>query len=946
MTGRSRQNSAGSQGRRRSSRLSNRSLASLNFDNMPPLNGEWIAEEGGLDPFGDLDTSFGFINEGTSMADGSGQNPAEGVSGDGYGWSHPIDNFIEQRDFAQVSDGPTAIPMDFPVDGLQNVSTGAYPHNPLLELDDSWGFLPENPELVSLPTTQGYEGAVAQEASQQLTNAYQNDAQTGYGYDQYPSQPYSYQPQTTVAVPSTPQPYFYRPQTTSAAPNTGGFEYPPPNVSDEPYYVNPDLTYTAAPTQDQDSLFYPEASTSTDRRRVSASSAADRRKRSDLSTYSLANTTDTEELHELRRTRKVRKTGPAQRVQYKPEKPKLRADKPWVRKNNTTKGLTSRTGKINNYRPIYYENRPHPIGGPWKTPNGYKFKYTKNWEFSQATYSAAQLNDFIFHYPRDKNKHSKLTIWIQKSSTDSAVRYASATHKKCRFRDCPANLYGNGTITVGQPRVAFDERWHEHGMNVDPYLVAGYAHLYCMERFLDFEAICKLGIVKVDERVFRKEPNGRFAATLNGEAEADIAVAFIQAAMEGTLRTDRKLKQFRNYPVHSEYRHGEPKPHDDTLTFWMMQELDEARPPSQVFTFWDRGLRGTVGIVNKGNVELQYFDKIKKKNAARKVKAMGNRKKKAAASLWDDDDEELEQAQEEELRDKMEKAIAYCFKKLKDHPKFNPNPEWMNKDQPGSETSKGKRKAFETDEDDEEPDEPQPGPQTSKCKRKVFEIDEDGEEPDEPQPEPKTSKRKRKVFEIDDDDEESDEPQEYGSDDDDDDDHEPGPKVRGSRQSSRLRNKTRKVNYAIASPAEVPQNVEEPAPKRQRCEPTQQELSAQNPLVQDPGYFDDVSQYAPYSDGLGGFQLDASDLDFGLTDELSQYLTRRRSTLYAARHRSRGASVLKSAMSSPKIPDRRKVSIGGVTTHLFDTSASPLHAIRRPSSQPRCICPEVRDELS
>lgn len=819
---------------------------------MPPTS-EWIPDGVGLDLWDELNPDLGFISEGTAMAAGSAQNPAESVKGDGSGWPYPIDDFIEQGNFAQISDGPTAIPTNFPVDALSNVDAAVYAPNPMPELDETWGFLPENP-LVSLPTNSGYENIVAPEASQQLTDAYQNNSQATYDYR------------------------LYQNQATAAAPNDTVYEYPPPDVCGQVYYVPSQPAFVPAPTQEEPSLFFPDTSAYADQRRVSAASGSDRRKRSDLSNYSHANTTDTEELHELRRTRKVRTRGPAKHVQYKPEKPQARADKPWVRQNTTTEGLTSRTGKINNYRPVYYEDRPHPIGGPWETPNGYTFDYTDKWEFSEKTYSAEQLNDFIFHYPRDKNKHSKLTIWIQKSSTDCAFRYQSERHNKCRFRDCPANVYGNGVITVGHPRVAFDERWHEHGMNVDPYCVAGYAHLYCMERFLDFEAICKLGIVKVDERVFRQEPNGRFAATLDGEPEAFVAAQFIKAAMKGKLRLYEDLPQFKNYPIHSRYRHGRPKPHDDTLTFWMMEEADQARPPSQVYMFWKRGLSGTQGLVNKGNVELVFRAKLSKKNARRKARANGNRKKKGAEDDWDSD-EELEQAQDEELRVKLEKAKTYCLDKLQDFPKFhNPN------------AGRTKKAA-------------QPVSKTSKRKRKVIEIDEDEDEPDEPQ--------------------------EYGS--EDDDDQVPGPRVQGSRQSPRLRNKTRQVTYDIPSPVEPydsqPRNAEGPAPKRQRRQYSR-ELGSQDATEQYPGHVNDPYQSASYS-GFDFYNLDPSDPDYALADDLSKQLTRRRSSLSTARYYTRGASVLKSVTSSPKASDRRKVSIGGVTTHLFDTSASPKAGLRR-----------------
>lgn len=370
-----------------------------------------------------------------------------------------------------------------------------------------------------------------------------------------------------------------------------------------------------------------------------------------------SDTTDNER-KALRQTRKLAHRGSAYQGPYKPEKPKVREDKPWIRTNATTQGITTRTAKINQYQPVY-EDRPHPIGGSWTSPYGNIFEYTSKWELKEKTYSTEQIRDFIFHYPVDKRTHARLKLWIQKTPTDSARRYHSISHAKCRFKDCPAQLYQTGTILHGHYRVAFDERWHAHGSNVDPFYMAGFVHLYCMERFLDFEAVCKLGVVEVDDRVLPLEPKGRFAGSLAGQPEYHIASQFVYEAKNGSLR--QNVEEFKNYPVHSQFRRGQEKPHQDTLTYWMHMYKQNTRPQAQIKQFQDRGLKASHIIVNKGNLEVLFRDNLKRKRAAKAEKAA--RKKRKVREYPIDEEHEKE---DEEL---VQQALAEAKQKTKDKKK-------------------------------------------------------------------------------------------------------------------------------------------------------------------------------------------------------------------------------------------------------------------------------------
>jgi hypothetical protein len=132
--------------------------------------------------------------------------------------------------------------------------------------------------------------------------------------------------------------------------------------------------------------------------------------------------------------------------------------------------------------------------------------------------------------------------------------------------------YGNkGSFLHGHYRVALDELSYKFGKGEhnDPFRVAGYVHLYCLERFLDLPAICKLPHVKVeaDGRQIGKEPNGNFAPALGGN-EYRIALNFVEAARVGRVQAQA---EWASYPEHVESRNQdgskqvEPKAHKHTL---------------------------------------------------------------------------------------------------------------------------------------------------------------------------------------------------------------------------------------------------------------------------------------------------------------------------------------------------------------------------------------------
>ncbi|KAL1801093.1 hypothetical protein ACET3X_001435 [Alternaria dauci] len=353
------------------------------------------------------------------------------------------------------------------------------------------------------------------------------------------------------------------------------------------------------------------------------------------------------------------------------EKPKKCDDKPWVRVNNTTRGETTRTARINRHaeegRKYKFRDLPH---GDWETSK-YRFEYSQNngmHEFKKRTMSARQIHEYITQFP-----FGNLRIWIQPVASDVARRYASASHSHCRFEKCPMRVYtGKGTAEVGNYRVAFDEKHKTYGTGVaDPYDCVGYAHLYCMERFLDFAYICQVGDVKVDQRVaMEKEPSGRFGGAFGPKHhyEAALTSKFIEAATKGRLADTH---EFSDYPVHEDYERGAPKPHERTLIYKLYGLNMEHRAKSQMKQFiLQRKIRPGSFPVHRGDMEVKLVDKkIERTEAYAEYKRSGSKEPFDYAAYYDLFHPEIKQRIKfcEDLRDRFlaEEAAGITTKRSK-----------------------------------------------------------------------------------------------------------------------------------------------------------------------------------------------------------------------------------------------------------------------------------------
>lgn len=345
------------------------------------------------------------------------------------------------------------------------------------------------------------------------------------------------------------------------------------------------------------------------------------------------------------------------------QKPQVSTFNPEVRINKTTKGLTTRTAKINEYDPRhYYTYTPHPLGtlaepygAAWRHRNGrYTHRYRDSslrdddggneiaiYELEDRAMSADKVQDFILNYPSDRNT---LTLRIQVGPGDSSRRYR-ASAAKCRFAECP-NREGQlpATIKHGWYRIAFDERSDD---SYDPFAACcGFVHLYCAERFLDFEYICRNANIMVDFRShLRHEPKGTFAAAFHNKQVnpgqlADTFIQYARAKPDGNVsrkRDDRlgvrQLEDFVNYPVYRPYS-GDiwdtSYDFESTLSYHMMRVMEAHRPFAQLTQFAEKGLGPTQLSVHRGDLGMQVEAYVREKLFKKNNKARSKKGKKVA----------------------------------------------------------------------------------------------------------------------------------------------------------------------------------------------------------------------------------------------------------------------------------------------------------------------------
>ncbi|PMD24002.1 hypothetical protein NA56DRAFT_544837, partial [Hyaloscypha hepaticicola] len=261
------------------------------------------------------------------------------------------------------------------------------------------------------------------------------------------------------------------------------------------------------------------------------------------------------------------------------------------------------------YHPL--RSRPESWGSINPETGEQLFQYTENGELNPLhTFTVEQIIEYIGQHPlnyrpdpkkpgkmvRD-SKNSGLKLWVQCVPADSGRRYPDKLSDKCRFANCPDP---HRTIRKGDFRIAFDEQPHA-GRKTDPFHNAGYVHLYCMEKFLDFPQLCKSYNVLPDTREFREGKN-RMAITRDHQSMAGIVKEFIAIT-----------------PPWSQFGNGQrPKEYYCHTLCSALTDEHLSTQPGRVQ--WTRDERGGNSIdVHKNNLDLWLSNsKILKENKKRR----------------------------------------------------------------------------------------------------------------------------------------------------------------------------------------------------------------------------------------------------------------------------------------------------------------------------------------
>lgn len=225
------------------------------------------------------------------------------------------------------------------------------------------------------------------------------------------------------------------------------------------------------------------------------------------------------------------------------------------------------------------------------------FSYNEYGELKAGqTFTVEEVYTYLYHHHlhtlsngQFNPKKGGLKLWIQRNPSDSKDRYGENCSSRCRFKDCVAE---NHLIGQGQVRVCWDEL-SCRSQNLDPFFNAGYVHLWCLERFMDFPRICQTLQVKVENRILAHEPNGKNKMMLRSVQEVEEAERFIRKCEQGK--------------VPSSYPHFQTpdRPYENTLNHGLCVNKIASETPSIRKTREDRGNRRSTLSWHKGDLEME-----------------------------------------------------------------------------------------------------------------------------------------------------------------------------------------------------------------------------------------------------------------------------------------------------------------------------------------------------
>lgn len=296
-------------------------------------------------------------------------------------------------------------------------------------------------------------------------------------------------------------------------------------------------------------------------------------------------------------------------------------------KNDQT--ISARTKKILAFKPEEHYAPLEKPPKPWDI-----FRYTDKGELEPSTYyKPEEIHRFLYNNPQHKMKG--LILWIQRKPADSGRRYPNHTSQRCRFSNCPArgNLIGSG-----QYRVAFDQLSLKC-KNYDPHYNAGYVHLFCLEKFLDFPKLCQDITVRPENRKLPEEPKRHNNMALSLKAEIEFAKVFIRNCRKGRIPP--------NYPNYKTPK----RPHAGTLTHALSCVKLQFEPTTAKKR---RAERGTKTALEWHEGDLERETELSTRHAAAK-KGMQTKKANARKSRRGEDepDEAEEVHDDSEAEDEM-----------------------------------------------------------------------------------------------------------------------------------------------------------------------------------------------------------------------------------------------------------------------------------------------------
>ena len=255
------------------------------------------------------------------------------------------------------------------------------------------------------------------------------------------------------------------------------------------------------------------------------------------------------------------------------------------------------------------------------------FSYNEHGELKAGQiFTVDEVYTYLYHHPlhtlsngQFNPKKGGLKLWIQRNPSDSKDRYGESCSSRCRFKDCVAE---NHLIGQGQVRVCWDEL-SCRGQNLDPFFNAGYVHLWCLERFMDFPKICQTLQVKVEDRNLAHEPNGRNKMTLRSVREVGEAERFIRKCEQGKVPSSYPHFQTPN------------RPYENTLNHRLYVNKIASETPSIRKTREDRGNRRSTLSWHKGDLEME----TKHRAASRRTENQIQRKPRPQNSSSEGDSE-------------------------------------------------------------------------------------------------------------------------------------------------------------------------------------------------------------------------------------------------------------------------------------------------------------------